>query len=192
MESNLFKASCSIVVFLTLFVPVRTSSAAEHKPLPTEPLEQYDNPPAPYPLWGSGVSPGMVIQEATFVSHQVNVNSSGQNITGDAANEPSITVDPTNHNKMVIGWRQFNSVSSNFRQAGYGYTTDGGNTWTFPGVLENNVFRSDPVLNADTTGRFYYLSLLETFFDNQWRSTDGGQTFTNLGPADGGDKQWFT
>jgi hypothetical protein len=190
MVSNLFKASGSILIFLT--IAVSTSPAAEHKPLPTEPLEQYDNPPAPYPLWASGVSPGMVIQEGPFVSHQVNVNSSGQNITGDAANEPSISVDPTNHNRMVIGWRQFNSVSSNFRQSGYGYTTDGGNTWTFPGVLENNVFRSDPVLDVDTTGHFFYLSLLETFYDNQWRSTDGGQTFTNLGPADGGDKEWFT
>jgi hypothetical protein len=56
---------------------------------------------------------------------------------------------------MVIGWRQFNSVTSNFRQSGNGYTTDGGTTWTFPGVLENNVFRSDPVLGSDDTGRFF-------------------------------------
>src|SRR5262249_45256695 len=123
MGSNLLKASCSIVLLFLLVISVRTGLAAGHKPLPTEPLEQYDNPPAPYPLWASGVSPGMVIQEGPFVSHQVNVNGSGQNITGDAANEPSITVDPTNHNRMVIGWRQFNSVSSNFRQAGWGYTT---------------------------------------------------------------------
>ena len=88
----------------------------------------------------------MISQHDTFTSHQVNVNANGQNITGDAANEPSIAVDPTNHNRMVIGWRQFNSVTSNFRQGGYGYTTNGGTTWTFPGVLENNVFRSDPVL----------------------------------------------
>ena len=119
-----------------------------------------------------------------FTSHQVNVNASGMNITGDAANEPSISVDPTNRNRMVIGWRQFNSVTSNFRQAGCGYTSDGGATWTFPGVLENNVFRSDPVLICDDTGRFFYLSLLETFFDNMWRSLDGGQTWTNLAPAD--------
>ena len=111
-----------------------------------------------------GVSPGMISQYGPFTSYQVNVDANGQNITGDAANEPSICVDPTNANKMAIGWRQFNSVSSNFRQAGYGYTTDGGMTWTFPGVLENNVFRSDPVLNADDTGHFFYLSLLENIF----------------------------
>ena len=40
---------------------------------------------------------------------------------------------------MVVGWRQFDSVSSNFRQAGYGYTGDGGSTWTFPGVFDSGV-----------------------------------------------------
>jgi hypothetical protein len=116
---------------------------------------------------------------------------------GDAANEPSIAVDPTNGNKMAVSWRQFNSVSSNFRQAGYGYTTDGGTTWTFPGVLENNVFRSDPVANSDETGKFFYLSLksdqAQSFFcDDMWRSLNGGQTWTQGGPGHGGDKEWFT
>ena len=174
-------------------LPSASGEADESSELPSEPLEQYDMPPAPMPLWGIGVSPGMISVHDQFTSHQVNVNASGLNITGDAANEPSIAVDPTNGNRMVIGWRQFNSVSSNFRQSGYGYTSNGGSTWTFPGVLENNVFRSDPVLVADDIGRFFYNSLLETFFDNIWRSLDSGQTWTNLqgaGNATGGDKQW--
>ena len=29
-----------------------------------------------------------------------------------------------------------------------------------PGVLENGVFRSDPVTNSDETGTFFYLSLM--------------------------------
>ncbi len=168
------------------------SGQAERLKLPrNEPLEKYDNPPAPLPLWNIGVSPGMISQHDTFTSYQVNVNANGQNITGDAANEPSIAVDPTDHNKMTIGWRQFNSVTSNFRQGGWGYTSNGGTTWTFPGVLENNVFRSDPVLYADDTGRFFYLSLLQSFNVTLWRSLNGGQTFTNIAPAKGGDKQWF-
>ncbi len=96
---------------------------------------------------------------------------------------------------MAIGWRQFNSVQSNFRQGGWGYTTDGGTSWTFPGVLENNVFRSDPVLNSNETGNFFYLSLLESFCDDIWRSLNGGQSWTRLPPeggATGGDKEWFT
>jgi len=169
---------------------IASGQATGHRPLPQEALEKYDNPPAL--LWRTGVSPAMISQHAAFTSIQVNVDASGHNITGDAANEPSITVDPTNGNKMTIGWRQFNTVASNFRQAGWGYTSNGGASWTFPGVLENNVFRSDPVLGSTDTGTFFYLSLLSTFFDNMWRSLDGGMSWTNIAPADGGDKEWFT
>jgi cell division septation protein DedD len=135
----------------------------------------------------------MISQFGLFTSFQVNVDANG-NILGDAANEPSITVDPTNHNRMTIGWRQFNSVTSNFRQGGWGFTTDAGTTWTFPGVLENNVFRSDPVLGSDNTGKFFYLSLRETFYDDMWGSLTGGQAWTRLsfGDVSGGDKQWYT
>jgi uncharacterized repeat protein (TIGR01451 family) len=185
------KASFLACLGLLLVTVAASGQTGQDKPLPAEPLEKYGDPPAPLPLWGTGVSPGMVDAYDQFTSHQVNVNGSGQNITGDAANEPSIAVDPTDHNRMVIGWRQFNSVTSNFRQAGWGYTSNGGTTWTFPGILENNVFRSDPVLGSDDTGRFFYLSLLESFDVTLWRSLNGGQTFTNIAPAKGGDKQWF-
>src|ERR1051325_10412256 len=111
---------------------IASGQATGHRPLPQEALEKYDNPPAL--LWRTGVSPAMISQHAAFTSIQVNVDASGHNITGDAANEPSITVDPTNGNKMTIGWRQFNTVASNFGQAGWGYTSNGGASWTFPGV----------------------------------------------------------
>jgi hypothetical protein len=174
-------------IMATSFASIR---AAPPKPLPTEALEKSDNAPAL--LLPNEFSPQMISQFGNFTSYQVNVNSSGQNILGDAANEPSICVDPADPMKMTVGWRQFDSVSSNFRQAGWAYTTDGGVSWTFPGVLENNVFRSDPVLHSNATGTFFYLSLLDSFFDNMWRSLDGGQTWTDISPADGGDKEWFT
>ena len=176
-----------------LLAPAAFSQTVPGKPLPTEPLEKYDNPPA---VAGQAqiltVSPRLVSHFGPYTSYQVNVDASGNNITGDAANEPSICIDPTDGNKMSIGWRQFDSVASNFRQAGFGYTTNGGTNWIAPGVLQNSVFRSDPVLNSDTTGRFFYLSLLENFFDDLWRSITGGQSWTSIGPADGGDKEWFT
>ena len=142
----------------------------------------------------------MISQFGPFVSFQANVDQNGQNIIGDAANECAISVDPTDGNKMTIAWRQFNSVLSNFRQGGWGYTTDGGVHWTFPGVLQNNVFRSDPVTNSDEVGNFFYLSLqsdqAQSFFcDDLWRSTNGGQTWVEQSPdrgAGGGDKEWFT
>ena len=74
----------------------------------------------------------MISPFGLFVSYQVNVDAIGNNIIGDAANECSISVDPTDGNRMAIGWRQFNSVSSNFRQGGWGYTTDAGTTGPFP------------------------------------------------------------
>jgi hypothetical protein len=160
------------------------------KPLRAEPLEKYDMPPA-Y-IYRLETLPRMISQSGPFISYQVNVDNNGNNIVGDAANEPSIAVDPTNGNKMAIGWRQFDSVQSNFRQAGWAYTVNGGTTWTFPGVLQNNVFRSDPVLNSDSVGGFFYLSLLQNFFDDLWGSLNGGASWTNIAPAKGGDKEWFT
>ena len=162
----------------------------------TEPLEKPGMPPAPLGTYRLESSPRMISPYGTFTSYQVNVDANGQNIVGDAANEPTISVDPTNHNNMTIGWRQFDTWTSNFRQAGYGYTTDGGFTWHFPGVLQNGVFRSDPVTNSDETGNFFYLSLLvNTFCGDIWRSTNGGQTWTERSPDGGahsGDKEWFT
>src|SRR5437667_10305486 len=163
-----------------------------------EPLETFDNPPAPPRKMET--SPRMISQFGAFTSFQANVDANGNNILGDAANECSISVDPTNGSKMTIAWRQFNDVTSNFRQAGWGYTTNGGTSWTFPGVLENNVFRSDPVTNSDEIGQFFYLSLqsdvnLSFFCENMFRSTNGGQSWTELQAdrlAGGGDKEWFT
>src|SRR5438093_12854572 len=103
-----------------------------------EPLEFYDNPPAPPQKIET--SPRMISQFGPFVSFQVNVDQNGQNIIGDAANECVISVDPTNGTKMTIEGRQFNDVNADFRQGGWGYTSDGGIHWTFPGVLENGVF----------------------------------------------------
>jgi hypothetical protein len=173
-------------------VAAATRSAAD-KPRMTEPLEKYNMPPAYIYRWETG--PRMISQFGVFTSFQVNVDANGHNILGDAANEPSITVDSTNHNRMAIGWRQFNSVQSDFRQGGWGFTADAGATWTFPGVLETNVFRSDPVLKSDEAGNFFYLSLLQSFCDNMYGSLDFGQTWTRLQPdgnAGGGDKEWFT
>jgi hypothetical protein len=126
-------------------------------------------------------------------SYQVNVNGAGQNIGGDAANEPSMCIDPTNPNRMAIGWRQFDSTNSSFRQSGVAYTTNGGLNWTFPGSLEPGTFRSDPVLASDANGNFYYLGISNssTYNCDLLRSTNGGMTWQLVGPALGGDKEWM-
>ncbi|PYK25340.1 MAG: hypothetical protein DME59_11030 [Verrucomicrobia bacterium] len=183
------------LTFLVFIAAVATAlgQAPTWSPRTTRPLEKYDNPPG-Y-IYRLETSPRMISPYGVFISYQANVDANGNNIVGDAANECSISVDPTNTSKMAIGWRQFNSVLSNFRQGGWGYTTDAGTTWTFPGVLEDNVFRSDPVTNSDEAGTFFYLSLLGTLCENMYRSTNGGQSWTELqadGLAGGGDKEWFT
>lgn len=124
---------------------------------------------------------------------QVNVNALGQNITGDAANEPSLCLDPRDPSRVAVGWRQFDSVANNFRQAGWAYSTNGGLSWTFPGVLEAGTFRSDPVLAADGDGTFYYLGVLITpqYHCDLFKSSDGGQTWQYAGQAEGGDKEWM-
>ena len=122
---------------------------------------------------------------------QVNVNASGLNIVGDAANEPSIAIDPTNPQRLAITWRQFDTISSNFRQGGYAYSTNGGASWTFPGVIEPGIFNSDPVLAADNTGRFFWSALHSSLCMSIWQSTNAGQSWPIGVAAFGGDKQWM-
>jgi hypothetical protein len=194
-----YQLSAAMIISVVALASASGQTLAPVRKLPlNEPLEKYDMPPAPPRKMET--SPRMISRLGVFTSFQVNVDANGNNILGDAANEPSISVDPTDGNKMMIAWRQFNTINSNFRQAGWGFTTDGGVHWTFPGVLQNNVFRSDPVTKSDETGNFFYLSLQSDqntsfFCDDVWRSTNGGQTFTEQSPdraGHGGDKEWFT
>jgi hypothetical protein len=188
---SILLVSIASIANASAFAQATADRSAGTRPLnPKEHSETYDMPPA-YILRLES-SRRMISRLGPFTSYQANVDAQGNNIVGDAANEPSIAVDPTDSNKITIGWRQFNTVSSNFRQGGWGYTTDGGVHWTFPGVLENNVFRSDPVLDSNELGTFFYLSLRDTFCDNIWQSTNGGQSWTNFPGTSGGDKQWFT
>ncbi len=141
-------------------------------------------------------SAGLSVVFGSYTSVQVNVDALGQNIVGDAANEPSIAVSPTDPDSIVIGWRQFDTIASDFRQAGWSYTTDGGATWTFPGSLEPGIFRSDPVLGSDSSGNFYYQSLgadagLTNFFVDVFKSTNGGVTWPVKTASFGGDKNWM-
>jgi len=196
-----FSTVSTVIAVIVLGSPGLTTVSAQLAPVRmaplNEPLEKYDNPPAPPKRMDT--SPRMVSQFGVFTSYQANVDQNGQNILGDAANECAISVDPTDGSKMTIAWRQFNDVTSNFRQGGWGYTTDAGVHWTFPGVLQNNIFRSDPVTQSDEVGQFFYLSLQsnaqQSFFcDDLWRSTNGGQTWTEQSPdrSAGGDKEWLT
>jgi hypothetical protein len=148
------QANLRTCLILLSVVTTASSQTLVTKPLPKQSLERYDNPPLPLAP-AEAVSRALISQFGPYTSYQVNLDANGNNIIGDAANEPSICIDPTNGNKMSIGWRQFDHVASNFRQAGFAYTANGGTTWTAPGVLQHNVFRSDPV--------FFTLAFSRTF-----------------------------
>jgi len=139
-------------------------------------------------------SAAAIVPFGRFTSIQVNVDPTGANILGDAANEPSIAVDPTNPSRMAIGWRQFDTVQSTFREGGVGYTTDGGLTW-HAGKVDPGVFLSDPVLSSDADGNFFFMGITIlnfTLASQLFASTDHGATWGPPVFAFGGDKEWMT
>ncbi|MBX3387895.1 MAG: hypothetical protein KF691_00420 [Phycisphaeraceae bacterium] len=157
-------------------------------------LEQPDNPPALLRPALQTTPPGQELLPlaATPVVRvtQVNVTPSQQNIVGDAANEPSLAHDPTAPSRIAVGWRQFDTIASNFRQAGVAWSNDGGRTW-HASTLNPGVFRSDPVLRANSDGVIFYNSLTGDFFGWNFLSYDGGKTWAAPYPAFGGDKTWM-
>jgi len=127
---------------------------------------------------------------------QVNVNGAGLNILNDAANEPSIAIDPTAPYRMVLTWRQFDTIANNFREAGKAYSHDGGRTWINNGPINPNAYRSDPVTECDVNGNFYHLALCGSgagcsFTTDLFKSTDRGVTFPTSNYSIGGDKTWL-
>jgi len=136
-----------------------------------------------------------------FNGVQINTDANGANITGDAANEPSFAISPVDPNVMVAGWRNFATINSSFRKAGYAFTNDGGLTWTNGGTLvppqgTSNPQQSDPVLAADRQGSFFYESLMFGS-DNGllvYKSSDGGVSWNEpnfIVKNDFRDKEWY-
>jgi hypothetical protein len=161
------------------------------------PLESEEDPPmAPARTGLRTTRAAAYVTYGPYTSIQVNVDALGNDVVNDAANEPSLVVSPVNHDQMVIGWRQFDNIASNFREAGVGYSTNGGLTWTAD-KIQAGVFRSDPVLDTNNSGVMFYNSLT-TYYGplttQVFRSYTGGSTWypTPATFAYGGDKQWMT
>ncbi|MFK8057986.1 MAG: T9SS type A sorting domain-containing protein [Saprospiraceae bacterium] len=180
-----------LVTLLLLLTYASTLSAQEDKPV------EYSESPEDSYIFKSrssyASSPAYQVSSTEIFTNQVNVNSAGENMIADAANEPSLAINPTNSDHMIIGWRQFSTITSNFREAGYGYTLDGGLNWTFPEPIEAGIFRSDPVLDVDLNGNFYYNSLTAEGLDfscNVFKSAPNNTWDTGT-YAFGGDKQWM-
>jgi len=152
--------------------------------------EKMDDPFLPMLKTQLKTTPAYSYTNSGIITTQVNVDSDGNNIVNDAANEPSIAVDPNDPTRIVIGWRQFENIESNFRQAGNASTTDGGQSWIYAEPIEAELFRSDPVLSTDSEGNIYYNSLSSGFFCDVFKTNDL-TTWEDKTYAYGGDKQWM-
>ena len=103
---------------MVLPLAVAPAHAEQRKHLPTEELEKYEDPPM-Y-IFSLGVSAQMVSRFGAFTSYQVNVDANGKNITGDAANEPSIYRRPDQpqqdgHRLEAVRHRVFQLPASRLR-----------------------------------------------------------------------------
>jgi len=191
LASPSFRVLATVCAAALLLPVLGAPCGAEEPPDPgAVHRETVDDPYLPVPPEARVTSPPARVVRNGFVSVQVNVDADGMNVVGDAANEPSIAVDPDDRSRMAIGWRQFDTVASDFRQAGWASTTDGGASWS-GGVLTPGTFRSDPVLGTDGAGNFFYYSLEGDFTTDTFRSTDGGASWGPPVFSFGGDKAWM-
>jgi hypothetical protein len=184
------------VMITALFTQVNAQNTSNQSAGKNIMLETIDDPYVPSLRKTHATSPAYRYFIQGFSIVQVNVDSEGNNIVGDAANEPSIAFNVNDPNKIAIGWRQFDDISNNFRQAGNAFSDDAGLTWIFPEVIDPGVFRSDPVLGSDGEGNFYYNSLTtdqqDAYWCNVYKSVDGGSSWEMGTYAQGGDKQWMS
>jgi len=184
----LYKISILLIIFLKCQISfgqeITKNSQKDYEP------EKMDDPYMPMKSEHMKTSPAIYFLDSSIYTTQVNVDVDGNNILNDAANEPSIAVDPNDPNRIVIGWRQFDNIESNFRQAGNAHSTDGGQSWNFTEPIEVGIFRSDPVLDTDSDGNFYYNSLSSGFFCDVFKTFDP-TSWEDKTYAYGGDKQWM-
>jgi FlgD Ig-like domain len=118
-----------------------------------------------------------------WVNTRINTDTTSQ-----LQNEQQIVANPTNPLNLVAVWRDFRL---GYRQVGYGYSFDGGLTWTNPGLFVDPHYPrdSDPALTVSTDGVFYAMLLAytgDTYESNgmlMYRSLDGGVTWEDRGFA---------
>ena len=157
------------------------------------PHERPGDPPVDAAELPTERGPAARVVEGVFESVQVNVDGAGMNVVGDAGNEPSLAVSRLDRRRIAVGWRQFDSIASSFRQAGVNVSLDGGRSWEAKSVLGPGVFGSDPVLAAAADGTFHYVSLhTSPYTTSLYRSFDDLASWVAPVYAYGGDKEWIS
>jgi hypothetical protein len=75
-------------------------------------------------------------------------------LTTEVQNEEQVAVNPNNPDNLVAVWRDFRL---GYRQVGWGYSFDGGTTWTEGGLVSQtpHPYDSDPGITVSSDGTFY-------------------------------------
>ncbi|MBL8888070.1 MAG: hypothetical protein JNK16_15545 [Phycisphaerales bacterium] len=122
---------------------------------------------------------------------QVNVDTFGMNLIGDAAHQPTIAIDPSAPGRIVVAFRRFPNIATNSAEAAGAWSNDSGRTWhAFD--LDPGVARSNPLVRVDSDGTFFFSSRTSAPLSQIFRSTDGGHTWGGPLAAFGADRQWLT
>jgi hypothetical protein len=178
------------IVLLSIIIVLSISLNAQNMSSPFSYSERIDDDFVPMEKESMRLSPQFKFQSNLISTIQVNTSADNRNIIDDAANEPTLAINPMNQKEMIIGWRQFDNRASNFRQAGIAYSIDGGESWNNIAPIESGVFRTDPVLAVNSEGRFFYNSLTKNYNCDVFSSTDL-EDWSEKTYALGGDKQWM-
>jgi hypothetical protein len=101
-----------------------------------------------------------------------------QDTTAQLQNEEQVAINPLDPDNMVAVWRDFRL---GYRQVAWGYTFDGGQSWTDAGLFvePHYPWQSDPGVTTDAAGNFYAIVLSYTSTSEPngfyvYKSTNGG------------------
>ncbi len=125
-------------------------------------------PPEPISIPGDSTPqpPSFDVPEATLLPN-VLVNDKVNDAPDQSQSETTIAVDPTNADRLIGGFNDCRGFFFPSRNgiSGWGFSVDGGNSWTGiqTGLPKANPAdfgtRGDPSVDVDSDGNFYYASL---------------------------------
>lgn len=129
---------------------------------------------------------GIITSKAQFPNVRVSTNTYDQS-------EMAIAVSPLNGNLLLGSWNDFRITPNTFSQAGFGRSTDGGDTWQegilpAPSNQSSYIYGFDPSVAFDRYGNAFY-GYIATSYSNYLndylgatyvaKSTDGGANWIN-------------
>jgi hypothetical protein len=150
---SIFILSISFVTISDISAGVNDSLVLKpHDKYPEEWLERF-----PHSFMPTEIEPGYSDLPSIFININISQNTFPQN-------EPSVKISRKDPSRVVAAWRDFRTgVNPALRRIGYSYSTDGGTSWSvsalLPQIIPNAPLSSDPVVEVDTAGNFYIMTV---------------------------------